>query len=94
MEESLDESALFEPPFVMREHDIALPGGNVRIATLVCEPLEQAGFINAFSTRLGGVSPLPSNALSLAYFKGDADENVSENRRRFLSAVAPNTREL
>ena len=87
MEESLEESALFEPPFVMREHDIAPPGGNVRIATLVCEPLEQAGFINAFSTRLGGVSPLPSNALSLAYFKGDADENVSENRRRFLSAV-------
>jgi len=87
MEESLEESTLFEPPFVMREHDVAAPGGNVRLATLVCEPLEQAGFINAFSTRLGGVSPLPSNALSLAYFKGDADENVTENRRRFLSAI-------
>ncbi len=71
----------------MREHEVTVAEGNVRIATLVCEPLEQAGFINAFSTRLGGVSPLPSNALSLAGFKGDETENVAENRRRFLKAI-------
>jgi len=54
---------------------------------LVCEPLERAGFINAFSTRLGGVSALPSRALNLAYFKGDEKEAVAENRRRFLKAM-------
>ena len=79
---SFDESG-----FIMRERDVAAPHGTARIATLVCEPLEQAGFLNAFSTRLGGVSPLPANALSLAYFKGDDKDNVDENRRRFLNAI-------
>lgn len=87
MDDSLEEATLFEPPFVMREREVAILGGSARIAVLVCEPLEQAGFINAFSTRLGGVSALPSNALSLSHFKGDSDENVTENRRRFLSAI-------
>ena len=32
---------------------------------LVCDPLERIGFKNAFSTRLGGVSPLPADALDL-----------------------------
>lgn len=73
--------------FIMREREVSVADGTVRIATLVCEPLERAGFINAFSTRLGGVSELPSNALSLAYFKGDPKENVAENRRRFLNAI-------
>jgi YfiH family protein len=87
MQEPGEESSPFETAFIMRERDVATSGGKARIATLVCEPLEQAGFVNAFSTRLGGVSPLPSNALSLAYFKGDATENVAENRRRFLYAI-------
>jgi YfiH family protein len=73
--------------FVMREREVEIAGGAVRISVLVCEPLERAGFINAFSTRLGGVSPLPSSSLSLAYFKGDEKENVAENRRRFLKAI-------
>jgi len=60
------------------------------ITYLVCEPLEQAGFIHAFSTRKGGVSPLPAEALNLGYFKGDAPENVAENRARFLSAIGSN----
>lgn len=76
-----------ETGFVLREREFATTDGKARIATLVCEPLKQAGFVNAFSTRLGGVSPLPSNALSLAYFKGDEKENVAENRRRFLKAI-------
>jgi YfiH family protein len=33
------------------------------------------------------VSPLPSQELNLAHFKGDTEENVKENRRRFLSAI-------
>ena len=51
---------------------------------LVCAPLEEDGFVNGFSTRLGGVSEMPANALSLAGFHDDATENILENRRRFL----------
>lgn len=54
---------------------------------LVCDPLERIGFKNAFSSRLGGVSPLPSGALSLGNFSQDERENVIENRRRFLEAL-------
>ncbi|MFY9555117.1 MAG: peptidoglycan editing factor PgeF [Blastocatellia bacterium] len=75
------------PAFVMRERQIDNGAGNAKIAFLVCEPLERAGFNNAFSTRLGGVSPLPEDSLNLAYFKGDAKETVEENRRRFLKAI-------
>ncbi len=57
------------------------------VQLLVCEPLERLGFKNAFSTRLGGVSPLPANALSLGNFSHDERANVIENRRRFLSAL-------
>lgn len=55
---------------------------------LVCGPLEDAGFVNAFSTRLGGVSVFgPSaDALNLAGFDEDSAENIYENRRRFLRA--------
>jgi YfiH family protein len=52
---------------------------------LVCAPLERAGFSNAFSTRLGGVSPMPQDALNLAGFNEDTAENIYENRRRFLN---------
>lgn len=72
---------------VIREREIDTADGKARILTLVCQPLEQAGFVNAFSTRLGGVSALPSNALNLAYFKGDEKDNVAENRRRFVKAI-------
>ena len=54
------------------------------VRALVCKPLEQDGFVNGFSTRLGGVSDMPANALSLAGFHDDAAENILENRRRFL----------
>jgi polyphenol oxidase len=54
------------------------------VRALVCAPLEQDGFFNGFSTRLGGVSAMPSDALSLAGFNDDAAENILENRRRFL----------
>ncbi|HEV7858658.1 MAG TPA: peptidoglycan editing factor PgeF [Pyrinomonadaceae bacterium] len=54
------------------------------VRALSCAPLEEDGFPNAFSTRLGGVSPMPQDALSLAGFNEDAAENIYENRRRFL----------
>jgi YfiH family protein len=54
------------------------------VRALICQPLEAAGFVNGFSTRLGGVSPMPSDALSLAGFNEDTAENILENRRRFL----------
>src|SRR5262249_17475734 len=59
--------------------------GGLRL--LICDPLERIGFKNAFSTRLGGVSPLPAGALSLGNFRQDERENVIENRRRFLTAL-------
>jgi YfiH family protein len=52
---------------------------------LVCARLEALGFSNAFSTRLGGVSPMPQDALNLAGFNEDTAENIYENRRRFLN---------
>lgn len=56
--------------------------GGVKI--LVCRALEEKGFTNGFSTRLGGVSPFPKNDLNLAGFDEDTNENIFENRRRFL----------
>ena len=59
--------------------------GAVRV--LVSRKLEDAGFINGFSTRIGGVSPFPEDALNLAGFDDDSAENIGENRRRFLEAL-------
>ncbi len=50
----------------------------------MCAPLEQDGFTNGFSTRFGGISPMPHLALNLAGFNEDTAENILENRRRFL----------
>jgi hypothetical protein len=57
------------------------------VTFIVCRPLEASGAVNAFSTRVGGVSPLPDNALNLGYISGDRESNVTENRQRFLSAT-------
>jgi YfiH family protein len=51
---------------------------------LVSKPLEGAGFVNGFSTRVGGVSPFPEGDLNLAGFGEDTNKNIAENRRRFL----------
>lgn len=56
--------------------------GTVKV--LVCSALEEKGFANGFSTRLGGVSDFPKDALNLSGLDIDSAENVSENRRRFL----------
>jgi YfiH family protein len=65
--------------FVFRER-----GG---VTLIACRPLAAAGFRHAFSTRGGGVSPLPADALSLGNFRQDERANVVENRRRFLAAL-------
>ena len=54
------------------------------VEVLVCGALEEKGFVNGFSTRLGGVSPMPENDLNLSGFDDDSEENILENRRRFL----------
>jgi YfiH family protein len=76
MEIITDDANLTSAGFHWREKDGVL--------ALVCGPLEQDGFTNAFSTRRGGASPMPRDALNLAGFDADAAENIYENRRRFL----------
>jgi YfiH family protein len=76
MEMITSDNQLTEAGFYWRETD--------GVRALVCAPLEADGFVNGFSTRLGGVSDMPANALSLAGFHDDAAENILENRRRFL----------
>ena len=63
-----DDAALETSGFYWRERD--------GVRALVCGPLEQDGFANAFSTRLGGVSPMPDQALNLAGFNEDEAENI------------------
>lgn len=75
--ETITESSLAQKGFYWRERD------GVRV--LVCAPLENAGFTNGFSTRLGGVSAFPANDLNLAGYDEDLEENIAENRRRFLN---------
>ena len=57
------------------------------VRALCCAPLERAGFVNAFSTRTGGVSPIPADALNLAGFSDDTAVNIHENRRRFFALL-------
>lgn len=50
--------------------------------------MEKLGWVvHAFTTRAGGVSPFPANALNLSHIKGDRKENVELNRRRLLQAL-------
>ena len=76
METITSDNQLSEHGFYWRELD--------GVRALVSARLEEDGFVNGFSTRLGGVSDMPANALSLAGFNDDRAENILENRRRFL----------
>jgi len=71
-----EDAAVATAGFYWRERD--------GVRALVCDPLETDGFTNAFSTRLGGVSPMLENSLNLAGFNEDDAQNIYENRRRFL----------
>ena len=57
------------------------------VKVLVCRPLEEKGFVNGFSTRIGGVSDFPKDSLNLSGLDIDSAENVAENRRRFLAVL-------
>lgn len=72
-----DDETLTESGFYWRER--------YGVKVLVSKPLEDAGFVNGFSTRVGGVSDFPENSLNLAGFDEDSAENIHENRRRFLN---------
>jgi polyphenol oxidase len=60
--------------------------GSNGVLVLTCDALSAEGFANGFSTRLGGVSPMPEADLNLAGFADDDAANIYENRRRFLGA--------
>ncbi len=72
----ISEPELEQRGFYWRERD--------DVKVLSCAPLEAAGFVNGFSTRGGGTSAMPADALNLAGFNEDSAENILENRRRFL----------
>jgi copper oxidase (laccase) domain-containing protein len=76
METIISDQELAQAGFYWRDTD--------GVRALICRPLEQDGFANGFSTRIGGTSPMPDNALNLAGFNEDSAENILENRRRFL----------
>src|SRR5215204_1944301 len=76
-DEQLTTNILAENEFYWREKD--------GVTVLISRALEENGFVNGFSTRLGGVSDFPENSLNLAGFDEDSHENIFENRRRFLN---------
>ena len=76
MEMITDETQTERSGFYWREVD--------GVRALVCAPLEQDGFTNGFSTRMGGVSPLPHDALNLAGFNEDA----ADVEKAFSSATS------
>ena len=61
---------------------------NGGVPFLVFPALRKLGFVrDAFSTRLGGVSCGDYASMNLSFGRGDPDENVRENYRRFSRAV-------
>ena len=48
---------------------------------------KEEGFLHAFSTRLGGVSEGIYASMNLSFTRGDSDEAVRENFRRFSAAL-------
>jgi hypothetical protein len=57
---------------------------NNGLTYLVCEPLEQLGFINAFSTR----QATESNEFTLGHFSAEQREQMHAHRHRFKTAVS------
>lgn len=76
------DETLADSAFFWRERD--------GVKVLVSRALEDVGFTNGISTRLGGVSPFPENSLNLSGFNDDTRENIYENRRRFLNVFDGN----
>lgn len=57
------------------------------VVYLTFPKLEEAGVLHAFSTRLGGVSEGYLSAMNLSFHRGDSQEAVMENHRRFARTV-------
>jgi copper oxidase (laccase) domain-containing protein len=55
------------------------------IPLLTSRKLEEAGFLHGFSTRIGGVSVAPYEALDFATLRDP--ERLRENQRRLAAAV-------
>ncbi len=72
--------------FSVKKRNVRVDGGSVDVVYFVCDELERAGFLHAFSTRLGGTSPMPDQALHLSP-KNDPGGHYAENLRRFLNAI-------
>jgi polyphenol oxidase len=72
-----EEQILAENGFYWREKN--------GVKVLINRALEEKGFTNGFSTRIGGVSDFPENSLNLAGYDEDSAENIAENRRRYLN---------
>jgi purine-nucleoside/S-methyl-5'-thioadenosine phosphorylase / adenosine deaminase len=56
-------------------------------SALVSTSLERAGFLAAFTERLGGVSPEPFDSLNLSLAVGDDDRNVHTNRGHVVEGL-------
>lgn len=56
--------------------------------------LNEAGVIHGFSTRLGGVSKQHLSSMNLSFSRGDEEENVRENFRRFGEAIGVRTGQM
>ncbi len=80
--ETITDESLAENGFYWREKS--------GVKVLINAVLEEKGFANGFSTRMGGVSEFPENSLNLAGYDEDSEENIAENRRRFLSIFDKN----
>ncbi len=65
------------------------------VAYLTSPSFERFGFVrHAFSTRLGGVSQNEYASMNLNFGRGDPDETVMENYRRFCLAAGFDSRTL
>lgn len=68
---------------------------NRGVRFLQFDHIKQAGFpAHGFSTRIGGVSPPPFDTMNLEFTQRDNEENIRENRRRFLDALELESLEL
>lgn len=72
--------------FLVQQHQVSSKKTRYTVLNIVCQPLLEAGFIHAFTTRKGGVSGLPKAALNLSD-KKDKRVHVQENQRRLLESM-------
>ena len=55
---------------------------------------EREGLVHGFSTRIGGVSKGDLATMNLSFTRGDDEEAVRENHRRFAGAVGYDVEKL